>query len=133
MVRFKGRSYGITIISGKPVPTGFKYFILAEDGYIISFKCTAPRILEGESNEDITSRVVSIPEKGIYTKLSNTQAVVERLVSPFYPKITPTYGYHLYLDNLFVSWKLCYLLKSKGMVVTGTYRKGACGYSPRLS
>ena len=72
MVRFKGRSHGITTILGKPVPTGFKYFVLVEDGYIISFKCTAPRILEGESNKDITSRVVFIPKKGIYTKLSNT-------------------------------------------------------------
>ena len=72
MVRFKGRSHGITTILGKPVPTGFKYFVLVEDGYIINFKCTAPRILEGESTEDITFRVISIPEKGIFTKLSNT-------------------------------------------------------------
>ena len=72
MVQFKGRSYGIITILGKLVSIGFKYFILVEDGYIISFKCTAPRILEGESNEDITSRVVSIPEKGIYIKLLNT-------------------------------------------------------------
>ena len=72
MVQFKGRSHGITTILGKSVPPRFKYFVLVEDGYIISFKCTAPRILEGDSNEDITSRVVSILEKGIYTKLSNT-------------------------------------------------------------
>ena len=77
--------------------------------------------------------MISIPEKGVYTKLSNTQAVIERLVSPIYPKITLTYGYHLYLDNLFISWKIYYLLKSKGMVVTGTCRKGAYGYPPRLS
>ena len=101
MIRFEGRSHGITTIPGKPVPTGFKYFVLAEDGYIISFKCTAPRILEGKSNEDITSRVVSIPEKNIYTKLLNTQAVIKRLVLPFYPKITLTYGYHLYLRKNF--------------------------------
>ena len=72
MVQFKGRSLGITTILGKLVPTRFKYFVLVEDGYIISFECTAPRILEGESNEDITSRVISISEKGIFTKLSNT-------------------------------------------------------------
>ena len=69
MVRFEGRSHGITTIPSKLVPTEFKYFVLVEDGYIISFECTAPRILEGESDEDITSRVVSIPEKSIYTRL----------------------------------------------------------------
>ena len=72
MIRFKGRSYGITTIPGKLVPTGFKYFLLVEDGYIINFECTAPRILEGESTEDITFRVISILEKGVYTKLLNT-------------------------------------------------------------
>ena len=72
MIQFKGRSHGITTILGKPVPIEFKYFILAEDDYIIDFKCTALRILEGKSNEDITSRVISILEKGIFTKLLNT-------------------------------------------------------------
>ena len=72
MVRFKGRSHGITTILGKLVPTGFKYFVLVEDGYIINFECTALGILEGESTKDITSRVISIPEKGIFTKSLNT-------------------------------------------------------------
>ena len=72
MIQFKGRSYGIIIILSKLVPTGFKYFVLVENDYIINFKCTAPRILEGESNEDIISRVISILEKDIFTKLLNT-------------------------------------------------------------
>ena len=103
MIRFKGRSYGITIILDKLVSIEFKYFILVENGYIINFKCTTPRILKGEDGEDIRNREISILEIRLFTKLSNTQAVVERLVSPFYLKITLTYGYHLYLDNLFVS------------------------------
>ena len=133
MVRFKGRSHGITTIPGKPIPTRFKYFILADEGYIINFKYTAPGLLEGEFNEDINSRVISILEKGILTKLLNTQAIIKRLVSILYSRVTKSYGYHLYLDNLFVSWKLYYLLKSKGIIVTKTYRKGAYGYPPRLS
>jgi hypothetical protein len=133
MIRFEGRSHGVTTIPGKPVPTGFKFFALANIGYILNWECTAPGILEGENDEDISSRIISIPEKSIFTKLSNTQAVVQRLVSPLWPFITSEYGYHLYLDNLFVSWKLCYLFKQKGMAVTGTCRKGACGYPPRLS
>ena len=133
MIRFEGRSSGITTIPGKPVPTGFKYFALADEGYIWNFECTAPGVLEGEIDEDITSRVVSLPGTTETTKLSNTQAVVERLVSKLYPRVKDTNSYHLYLDNLFVSWKICYLLKTKGIAVTGTCRKGACGYPPRLS
>ena len=72
MIRFEGRSHGITTIPGKPVPTGFKYFALTNNGYIINFECTAPGILKGEFNEDITSRVVSISEKSKFTKLLNT-------------------------------------------------------------
>ena len=71
MIQFKGRSHGITTILGKPVPTEFKYFVLVEDSYIINFKCTAPRILEGEDGEDIRNREISIPEIGLFTKLSN--------------------------------------------------------------
>ena len=47
--------------------------------------------------------------------------------------ISKDLSFHLYLDNLFVSWKLCYFLKLKGITVTGTVRKGAVGYPPRLS
>ena len=71
MIQFKGRSYGIIIILGKLVPTGFKYFVLVEDGYIINFKCTAPRILEGEDSEDIRNREISILEIRLFTKLLN--------------------------------------------------------------
>ena len=72
IVRFKGRSYGITTIPSKPIPTRFKYFVLADKSYIINFECTAPRLLEGEFDKDINSRVISILEKGILTKLLNT-------------------------------------------------------------
>ena len=72
MIRFEGRSHGITTILGKLVPTEFKYFVLVEDGYIINFECTAPRILEGEDGEDIRNREISIPEIRLFTKLSNT-------------------------------------------------------------
>ena len=59
--------------------------------------------------------------------------MVIRLVSRLYFLITKDLSFHLYLDNLFVSWKLCYFLKLKGIAVTGTVRKGAVGYPPRLS
>ena len=34
MIRFKGRLSGIITIPGKLVPIGFKYFALANEGYI---------------------------------------------------------------------------------------------------
>ena len=40
--------------------------------------------------------------------------------------------FHLYLDNLFVCWRLCQYLKLRDIALTGTCRKGACGYPPRL-
>ena len=40
--------------------------------------------------------------------------------------------FHLFLDNLFVCWKSAIALKERGIAVTGTVRKGASGYPPRL-
>ena len=40
--------------------------------------------------------------------------------------------FHLYLDNLFVCWRLSQYLKLRDIALTGTCRKGACGYPPRL-
>jgi len=40
--------------------------------------------------------------------------------------------FYLYLDNLFVCWRLSQYLKERGIALIGTCRKGACGYPPRL-
>jgi hypothetical protein len=40
--------------------------------------------------------------------------------------------FHLYLDNLFIYWRLYQYLKLRDIALTGTYRKGAYGYPPRL-
>ncbi len=40
--------------------------------------------------------------------------------------------FHFYLDNLFIYWKSAQALKERGITVTGTVRKGATGYPPRL-
>jgi hypothetical protein len=41
-------------------------------------------------------------------------------------------NFHLFFDNLFVCWKSVIALKELGIAVTGTVRKGAAGYPPRL-
>jgi hypothetical protein len=40
--------------------------------------------------------------------------------------------FHLYLDNLFIYWRLCQYLKLRDIALTGTCRKGAYGYPLRL-
>jgi hypothetical protein len=40
--------------------------------------------------------------------------------------------FHLYLDNLFVCWRLSQYLKIRGIALTGICRKKVCGYSLRL-
>ena len=72
MIRFEGRSSGIITIPGKPVPIGFKYFTLADEGYIQNFEYTALGTLEGEIDEDITSRVITLLGTIETIKLSNT-------------------------------------------------------------
>jgi hypothetical protein len=41
-------------------------------------------------------------------------------------------SFHLFLDNLFVCWKSATALKERGIAVTGTVRKNAVDYPPRL-
>ena len=40
--------------------------------------------------------------------------------------------FYLYLDNLFMYWRLSQYLKLRDIALTGTCRKGACGYLLRL-
>ena len=41
-------------------------------------------------------------------------------------------NFHMFTDNLFTSWKSVQTLKERGITVTGTVRKSAAGYPPRL-
>ena len=72
IVRLEDRSSGITIILEKPIPIGFKYFALADKRYIYNYKYTILGTIEGKKIENTRNREVSISQKGIYTKLSNT-------------------------------------------------------------
>ena len=40
--------------------------------------------------------------------------------------------FYLYLDNLFVYWRLSQYFKLRNIALTGICRKGACGYPLRL-
>ena len=58
--------------------------------------------------------------------------MVARLIEPLLLLIAEGHQFHLYLDNLFICWRLSQYLKERGIALTGTCRKGACGYPPRL-
>jgi Transposase IS4 len=58
--------------------------------------------------------------------------VVIRLIKCLSIYIQKGLSFHLFLDNLFVCWKSAMALKERGIAVTGTVRKGASGYPPRL-
>jgi hypothetical protein len=131
MIHFEGRSTQKVSIPGKPIPCGFKLFGLSDGGYLFNWEATRPGENEG-AILDGSKYSVTIPGIIKKTFLSATQAVVVRLAKSLLRLAEEGQSFHLYLDNLFVSWKLCYYLLQRGIAVTGTVRKGAAGFPPRL-
>ena len=131
MLKYEGRTSQKITIPCKPIPTGFKLFALGDSGYIYNWECTRPGIAEGILRE--RKKVsISIPNSSISTSLNPTQSVVIRLANSVSKFIENGLFFHFYLDNLFVCWKSAQALKERGIAVTGTVRKGATGYPPRL-
>jgi hypothetical protein len=58
--------------------------------------------------------------------------VVIRLIQCLFIYIKKGHLFYLFLDNLFVCWKSAVALKEREIALTGTVRKGALGYPPRL-
>ncbi len=130
MLKFEGRISQKIIIPDKPIPTGFKLFALGDSGYIYNWECTKPDIIEGILRE--RKKVsISIPNSSISTSLNPTQSVIIRLANSL-SNVENELFFHFYLNNLFVCWKSAQTLKECGIAVTGTVRKGATGYPPRL-
>jgi Transposase IS4 len=129
MVKFEGRSTQKITIPGKPIPTGFKIFGLGDSGYIYNWEYTKPGATEGSLTQGKVSLSIS---NDFSVFLNPTQSVVIRLCSVLCPYIKKGLFFHLFLDNLFVCWKLATALKERGIAVTGTARKGATGYPSRL-
>jgi len=131
MIKFEGRTTQKITIPGKPIPTGFKLFALGDSGYTLNWECTRPGLYEGVLTEK--RRIsVTIPNSSAISLLNPTQSVVIRLVECLAIYIENGLDFHLFLDNLFVCWKSAIALKERGIAVTGTVRKGASGYPPRL-
>jgi hypothetical protein len=121
MIPFDGRAKEITTIPGKPHPTGFKEWVIAQGGY----KLQAVHHVLGASGGPLG---VKTPVQLGGTKNgkggNKTQAVVVHLMKRLPP---PPHGhqYHVYLDNLFTSERLLELLRTEGIAATGTCRTNA--------
>src|SRR5947207_14811155 len=103
MLSFDGRSIQKIIIPAKPIPIGLKLQGLGDKGYIYSWEAIRPKLAEFQ--QDSSKFSITIPEitPPIYIFLTATQSMVARLVN----SLLKGCQFHLYLDNLFVCWRLC--------------------------
>jgi len=126
MIRYTGRAKEIVTIPGKPTPTGFKVWALAQAGYLFSWCYHA--YSKGPQADQKPPKLPGLGEK----PLTNCQAVVVYLTQLLpkpqqLPDQQPRF-YHLWLDNLFTSINLLRYLRSISVAATGTTRtnSGIC-------
>ena len=120
MIRYTGRSHDITFIRNKPIPLGFKIWVMAQYGFFIHwlwhvkdspYGIAAIPKKKGRKKKNTTVTPV-IDNKMI--PLNNTQAVVVALVN-----MLPKGRYHVFVDNLFSSADLFRSLRAHGYGATG--------------
>jgi hypothetical protein len=120
IVRFEGRAKETTTVPNKPTPTGFKVWGAAQRGFLLVWNWHIP----GEKNGPVGVRTSR--ELGRTIRAGNggnkTQAVVLHLINRL-PRPPQGSGYHVFLDNLFVSTRFVKYTRSQGIGVTGTCRE----------
>lgn len=119
MCRYKGHAKETTTVPNKPIPTGFKVWAVAQQGFVICWNWHIP----GERNGPVG---IKTPVELGGTKKTGkggnkTQAVVIALLQRL-PQPPAGFRYHCYLDNLFVSTKLLLYARKLGFSLTGTCR-----------
>ncbi len=123
IVRFEGRAKEIIIVPGKPTPTGFKVWGAAQRGFLIVWNWHIPGMKNGLVGIKTPRELGGTIRDG--NGGNKTQAVILHLIKRL-PKPLQGSGYHVFLDNLFVSTRLVEYARSQGVNVTGTCReKGA--------
>ena len=115
MIRYTGRSLDTTFIRNKPIPLGFKIWVIAQYGFFIHWLWHV---------KDSPYGIAAIPKKGGKKRalvtddkmipLNNTQAVIIALYN-----LLPQGIYHVFLDNLFPSADLLRSLRAHGYRATG--------------
>lgn len=114
--RFVGRTTEVVKIPSKPVPKGFKIWVLANSGYVLDWIWHAKGDGPNDGPYDLDD--FWIKDKGF----SKTQGVVLDLVSQH--GISNQNQHIIWLDNLFTSMRLLTQLKEEGFGAAGTVRTG---------
>jgi len=119
MVRYEGHAKEATTIPGKPTPTGFKVWAVADGGFLLCWNWHIPGAKNGPVGVKVPVALGGSKKAG---KGGNkTQAVAISLVQRL-PKPPSGHGYHCYLDNLFVSTRFVLYARSLSIGITGTCR-----------
>ncbi|KJZ70308.1 hypothetical protein HIM_10315 [Hirsutella minnesotensis 3608] len=124
MIRYTGRSREITKVPNKPIPVGYKVWVVAQRGYYLSWIWHLPKKAMGPVAGPIRRKKAGNKDS-IY--LNPTQSVVPALTS-----LLPEQPYHVFLDNLFSSPSLFLALRQRGIGATGTARTN-CGIDKTLT
>jgi hypothetical protein len=126
MVRFEGRSKETTKVPSKPIPEGFKIWVLAQEGFFMGLIWHDPKQPFGPAAVDPSSQAKVIAQGKRRNKdllsLNPTQSVVIALINVVLPGT-----YHVFFDNLFSSPQLLLALRYRGIAATGTARRN-CGF-----
>ena len=117
IVRFEGRSKYTTTVPNKPTPTGYKVWGAAQKGFLLVWNWYIPGIKNGPVGVRTPRELGGTIKQG--NRGNKTQAVVLYLINRL-PKPPKGSGYHVFLDNLFVSTKFVQYARSQGVAVTGT-------------
>ena len=120
IVRFEGRAKETTTVPNKPTLTGFKVWGTVQRGFLIVWNWHIPGIKNGPVGVR-TPRELGGTKKARNGR-NKTQAVVLHLLKRL-PKPPEGSGYHVFLDNLFVSTRFIEYARSQGIAVTGTCRE----------
>src|ERR1700753_725918 len=126
MVSFTGRSTYTVKLPGKPIPEGYKAWVLgAAGGYYLDWLLYS----SSEGPEACTrKRKRLIPQSSSNTPIALTETfqvpvlLCERLRSR-----SPSRNWLLFLDNLFLNVDVAYALLHLGVGVMGTTRKNSSG------
>ncbi|KAJ3454091.1 hypothetical protein MRS44_017985 [Fusarium solani] len=148
MIRYTGRSNETTLVKGKPVPLGFKIWVIAQQGFFIRWLWHIKEAKYGAVGVELPPPKSSTQGRGGRrggrgrgaTKaagkkpatedkpiaLNSTQSVVVALAN-----MLPKAIYHVFVDNLFSSSDLIRSLRKHDHGATGTARPN-CGIHKEL-
>ncbi|KFA53009.1 hypothetical protein S40293_05920 [Stachybotrys chartarum IBT 40293] len=112
MIRYTGRSTAKATIPRKPIPTGIKLWVCAQEGYFLRWRVHIPLSARPRGPRGLLGT-----KRAQMAELAETQAVVLDLVTTL-----PIASYHVFFDNLFSTPQLIRALRQRGIAATGTAR-----------